>query len=203
MLKSTRIDSFGTDLIVLIAIFFLQWMKKKTSVNAICQYFNGDLLKPDAVKDSLKRLQKGDVLTVIKSGQGVVPVYNIEFSHLKNYFLLAIPSESTHYRNMRKLEDLDILDFQEGIYRFNAKGFLQFLETNGANTEEMLKGLTDTVSTLLNHSIPLITKEQFIDFIDGDEFVFLEQLISFNDDFLDLCQKALCSINEEIYGLNN
>lgn len=196
MSQSSRIDSFATDVTVLIAIFFLQWMDRGTSVNAICRYFQGDLLKPDAVKDALKRLQKGGVLTLCRSGRGITPVYIIEFSQLNTYFSSAVASQSTQYRSLQKLEDEGFIHYQEGQYVFDARRFLDFLKVNGADIEQMLKLLTDTVSIALKHSIPLITEEQFIDLIDGNEFVFSDQLISFDEDLLQICQKALCLTTE-------
>lgn len=192
MSKSNRIDSFATDVTVLIAIFFLQWMGQGTSVKAICHYFHGDLLKPDAVKDALKRLQKGGVLTSLRSGRGVTPVYNIEFSQLNIYFLSAVASQSTQYRSLQKLEDEGFVCYQEGKYLFDARRFLDFLKLHGVDIEQLLKLLTDIVSIVLKRSIPLITEEQFIELIDGNEFVFSDQLISFNEDLLQICQKALC-----------
>ncbi|QPC83059.1 hypothetical protein G4Y79_01395 [Phototrophicus methaneseepsis] len=196
MSQSTRIDSFATDVLVLIAIFFLQWMGQGTSVNAICRYFNGDLLKTDAAKDSLKRLKKGGVLTLYRSGRGVIPIYNIEFSQLNTYFSPAVASQSTQYRSLQKLEDLEFVRYQEGKYLFDANRFLDFLKVNGVNIEQSLKILTDIISVLLKRSIPLITEEQFVELIDGNEFVFSEQLISFDEGFLQICQKALCLTTE-------
>ncbi len=192
MSQSNRIDSFATDVTVLIAIFFLQWMGRGTSVNAICRYFHGDLLKPDAVKDALKRLQKGGVLTLYRSDRGVTPVYNIEFSQLNTYFSSAVASQSTQYRSLQKLEGEGFVLYQEGKYLFDARRFLGFLKVNGADIEQLLKVLTDIVSIVLKRSIPLITEEQFIALIDGNEFVFSDQLISFDEDLLQICQKALC-----------
>lgn len=193
MSQSERIDAYGTDVAVLIAVFFLQWMHKPTSVTAICSYFQGDLLKPDAVKDSLLRLQSGKALVVLKSGRGTTPVYSIQFSELNAYFSAAMASSSTQHRSFQKLEDIGLVRYSEGKYFFSAPGLLRFLRHSGISIEQSLKLLTDWVSVSLQRPIPQISEQQFIDLLDGREFSLDGRLISFSDEILQICQKALSS----------
>jgi hypothetical protein len=193
MSQSERIDAYGTDVAVLIAVFFLQWMHKPTSVTAICSYFQGDLLKPDAVKDSLLRLQNGKALVVLKSGRGTTPVYSIQFSELNTYFYSAIASSSTQYRSFQKLEDIGLARYSEGKYFFSARGLLSFLTRSGISIEQSLKLLTDWVSVSLQRPIPQISEQQFVDLLDGREFSLDGRVISFSNEILQICQKALSS----------
>lgn len=193
MSQSERVDSYGTDVAVLIAVFFLQWMHKPTSVTAICSYFQGDLLKPDAVKDSLLRLQNGKALVVLKSGRGTTSEYSIQFSELNAYFSPAIASSSTQYRSFQKLEDIGLVGYSAGKYLLSATGLLRFLRHSGVSIEQSLKLLTDWVSVSLQRPIPPISEQQFIDLLDGREFSLDGRLISFSDEILQICQKALSS----------
>lgn len=193
MSQSVRVDAFGTDVAVLIAIFFLQWMGKPTSVNSICSYFQGDLLKSDAVKDSLLRLQNGKVLTLVISGKGIPSVFKIGFSELNTYFSSAVASPSTQYRSFQKLENLGMLRYDNGKYLFDANGLLAFLRQNGVDVVQTLKLLSDIVSMIVQRSIPLISERQFVELLDGHEFSLEGSLVTLSDDILQICQKALSS----------
>jgi len=191
MSQSGRIDAFETDVAVLIAIFFLQWMGKPTSVNSICSYFQGELLKPDAVKDALARLQSARALIIVKSGRGIPPIFKIEFSELNAYFSSAVASASTQYRSFQVLESMGLVSYDNGKYLFNADGFLKFLDKNGLDISQSLKLLTDIFEQVLQSPIPLISEQKFVELLNGKELPLDGNLISFSDEFLEICQKAL------------
>ncbi len=198
MLGSRRIDAFATDSLVLIAIFFLQWMHRPTSIDNICAYYERSVLETDAAKAGLKRLKKGGVISKLKGGRGITAEYQIHISEVNRYFENTIPSESTRYRSFGKLVEQHLLryDNTSGNYVFDARGFLKTLQREGADIRHMLKSLTRTVAAYLKHSIPTITVKRFITILDGQAFTFNRPLLSLSDDVLNLCQKALYPLEQ-------
>lgn len=190
-MTSSRIDSYVSDLMVLIAIFFLQLSRNKTSVNVICNYYNGDLFSPDRVKYSLKRLINGYVLIVHKSGQGVIPIYEINFSQLNTYFSSATISKSTRYRILEQLEKLGFVYCEDGEYLFDGEEFITFLKRNGLDIEQLLIML-NSFATMFMSSTSLITEAILLNSFHKQKFTFNIPSISFNPWFLEICQKALC-----------
>lgn len=186
-----RIDAFGTDAVVLTAIFFLNWKGEATSITAISNYYQGDMLKPDAIKDSLKRLKSGGVLKEVTKRRGRSSVYKIKFAKINSYFALSKPSESTKYRGYRRLEKEGLVRYHEGKYNFDAIRFLDVLTSVDVNVDSFLKSLTDITSLIINRQIPSISRKDFIRIVNGHEISLDGPLISFNDNLLEICQKAL------------
>lgn len=192
--ETHRIDALGTDVATLVAIFFLQWMGKATSNKSISNYYQDDFLKPDAIKDSLKRLLKGKVLSeVTKNRRGRTPVYDIKFAKINDYFASSTASLSTQYRGYQKLEDLRLIKYEKGKRLFNTHEFLDTLERNNLDVNEFLKYLTNLTSVTVHRQIPLITRKNFVEIMHGHEFSLDGPLISFDENLLKICQKALSS----------
>lgn len=204
-MNTSRINASSRDGIVLIAIFFLQYMKKPTSNQNICNYYKGNILKPDAVKDALRRLKLGGIIQQLKGGRGTVPEYKIELSAINAYFSDTVPSESTRYREFRKLIKTSFVryDTKSGDYVLNAKVILRYLKKCGVDMGEVLDSFRKAYSAYLKQPLPEVSVEKFEAQLDGQVFRFDQPILSLNDEVLQLCQKALSSPRTSPYAPKN